>query len=236
MAKGSKYTSRFSDAPWLVDDKSNLNITVGGAGGIGSWLLLFLSRTANYNRVYLYEMDDIDETNMAGQFFKPAQVGMTKAQAISSNMQEFSAVSGVDSLGRLEKTSPVSRICFSCFDNMEARKNMFEDWKESVRNTNEEAHAIFIDGRMIMEDGQVYAVTRNKGIVEYEKTLFDDGDIKGEACSLKATTHSGAHIASVMLSIYNNYLANFYHYKDYVREVPFSYVYSLVPMSFEVKF
>ena len=222
------YISRFSDAPWILKDPKKLNtITVGGAGGIGSWLLLFLSRTGNYNSILLYEYDTIDSTNMAGQFFKPNQIGATKSNTIIANMNEFSEFSNITGMGKFDKDSIVTPIVFSGFDNMKARREMFEQWKKL------DDREIFIDGRMIMEDGQVYTVIKGKED-EYEKTLFSDEDIKDAACSMKATTHCGAHVASIMLATFNNYLANTYFYKDYIREVPFSYIFSFVPLIVEI--
>ena len=218
--------ARFSDAPWVFKDNKP-EFTVGGAGGIGSWLMLFLSRAGNYSRIYLYEKDRIDETNMAGQFFSPSQINTTKVKAITDNMKLFSNYTCVDSLGELDKSSPVTPITLLGFDNMKARKEMFETWKSL------DDREIFIDGRMVMEDGQIYSITKGKE-KKYEETLFSDEEIVDAACSLKATTHCGAHVASIMISILNNYLANTYYYKDYIREVPFKYIFSLVPMTVEV--
>ncbi len=39
--------NRFKDAPWYA--KEDVNVLIGGAGGIGSWLTLFLSR-ANFKQ------------------------------------------------------------------------------------------------------------------------------------------------------------------------------------------
>lgn len=219
------FSSRFSDAPWLLKDKPD--ITVGGAGGISSWVLLFLSRTANYNRIYLYEDDVIDDTNMAGQFFSTTQIGQSKASAIMANMSLMSNYANVDVLGRFEEDSMVTPIVISGFDNMKARKDMFEAWKKL------DNREIFIDGRMIFEDGQIYTVT--KGNEErYEATLFNDDELAPAACSLKATTHTGAHIASIMIAILNNYLANVYFYKYPMRDVPFSYIFSFPPLLVEL--
>lgn len=218
--------SRFSDAPWM--QSRTHTFTVGGAGGISSWLLLFLSRIDIHQRIYLYEFDTVDETNLAGQIFHRGQVGMLKSEAIKAVMNMFSDnSSNIDVLGRYHPGDPVSDIVICGFDNMKARKDMFEQWKKSP--TKE----IFIDGRMIMEDGQIYAVTPGKE-ERYEATLFDDSELADARCSMKATTHSGAHIASVMIAILTNYISNRCYYKDYVRDVPFSYTFSFVPMLFEV--
>ena len=47
------HSSRFKDAPWFP--KEETAIIVGGAGGIGSWLSLLLSRAGFYPIVYDYD-------------------------------------------------------------------------------------------------------------------------------------------------------------------------------------
>lgn len=85
--------------------------------------------------------------------------------------------------------------------------------------------------RMIFEDGQIYAVTKGKE-KEYEETLFSDEEVKDGACSLKATTHTGAHIASLMIAILNNYFANKKFGED-IYVVPFSYIFSFPSLLIE---
>lgn len=54
------HSSRFKDAPWFP--KEETAIIVGGAGGIGSWLSLLLSRAGFYPIVYDY--DRLEEHNL----------------------------------------------------------------------------------------------------------------------------------------------------------------------------
>lgn len=226
MSRNKVYQSRFSDAPWLFEENKRPDITVGGAGGISSWFLLFLSRTDNYKTIYLYEDDTIDETNMAGQFFQINQIGQSKSSAIKLLMSTFSDSDRINSLGKYDEGDPLTPITITGFDNMKARKDMFEKWKYMSDRE------IFIDGRMIFEDGQIYCVTKGQE-ERYEKTLFSDDEVKDEACSMKATTHTGAHIASLMMAFLNNYFTNKYFYEDNIRLVPFNYTFSFPPLLIE---
>lgn len=88
---------------------------------------------------------------------------------------------------------------------------------------------------MLMEDGQIYSVIKGKE-EKYEKTLFNDNDIKEAACSMKATSHCGAITASLMLSSFNNYIANEFHYKSDIREIPFKIEFNLGIFNIEIKY
>ena len=60
-----EHSSRFKDAPWFP--KEETNVIVGGAGGIGSWLTLLLSRAGFYPVVY--DFDVLEGHNLAGQLY-----------------------------------------------------------------------------------------------------------------------------------------------------------------------
>lgn len=188
---------RFSDAPWA---DSLHTITIGGVGGIGSWVSLFLARIGH--TLNLFDMDSIDETNMAGQLYSISQIGVNKAEAIKTNIANFCGEENVVMVNTMfDENSNVSPIMFSCFDNMAARELMFNKWKA------QENRVIFIDGRMLAEVGNVFIVLPGDE-EKYQKTLFADSEVKDAPCSFKATSHCGAFIASIMVSALNNHLAN----------------------------
>ena len=205
---------RFSDASWY---RPNIDVMVGGAGGIGSWLSLFLGRQEC--NIYLYDDDIIDETNLGGQLYASSHIGKKKADATAEIVKNFTDKE-VEAMGRYTPTSMSCPAVFACFDNMASRKIMFETWCKSPKKQ------IFIDGRMLAENFQIIAVT-SENIDKYrEEELFDDSEVEEERCSMKATSHCGAMIAGYMVSVFNNYVANFLE-KGNFREVPFKMYYDL---------
>ena len=198
---------RFSDASWFSPGVETL---IGGAGGIGSWLTFFLARQEC--DIYLYDDDMIDETNLGGQLYAKSFIGVNKATAMNTISSGY-CDNSITCMGRYEKDSFSMPIMFSAFDNMTARKTMFNRWKEC------EDRKIFIDGRMLAESAQIISVTKDNED-KYEEELFEDSEVEDQPCSMKATSHCGAITAGYMVATFNNYMANSISEHAF-REVPF---------------
>ncbi len=205
-------TSRFKDAPWFP--KEDTYVVVGGSGGIGSWLTLLLAR-AGFLPI-IYDFDLIEEHNIGGQLFSVKDLDTPKVVALARIVKEFSNTDVVANNERYTKDSLSHHYMFSGFDNMQARKDMFNNWKEYVKQWKEyvkggsipaEIEPIFIDGRLLMEQLTIFCVTPDK-IEEYEKHLFDDAEVKEEPCTLKQTSHSAAMIAAHMTGFFTNHVTN----------------------------
>jgi molybdopterin/thiamine biosynthesis adenylyltransferase len=208
LTKGKPTSVRFSDTDWF---HPGIPVLVGGAGGIGSWLTFFLARQEC--KIYLHDPDIVDETNLGGQLYGDNYIGLSKESAMAEIAKSFCNSTSVECMGFFDEDSFASPIMFSAFDNMKARKAMYEKWKA------QDNREIFIDGRMLCESAQVFAITK-KNEKQYEEHLFEDSEIEEQACSMKATSHCGAMTASTMVSIFNNYVTNVKRGFS-LREIPF---------------
>lgn len=207
-AKNPK-TVRFSDAAWF---KPGTSVIIGGVGSIGSHLAYFLSRQAC--NLHIFDMDNIEEVNLGGQLFSSYSVGIPKTHAVKDFLTGYGESKLVESYDKYTSDSIYGKYMFSCFDNMEARKTMFENWKKSVQPDK-----IFIDGRMGAETAQFFLVTPDK-TEAYEKELFEDSAVPDAPCTYKSTTHCGALLAAYMVAGFNNHIANLNSRVAY-RAVPF---------------
>lgn len=207
---------RFKDAPWFPQ-RDEL-VMIGGAGGIGSWLAFFLTRAGF--KPTIFDFDVIEEHNVGGQLFRNSDVGMPKVSALYNIIKEFCG-SEINTFNqRIDENSPTHYFMFSAFDNMQARKDLFEVWKKSIPNCP--VTPIFIDGRLTMEQLQIFCVTPDK-IEEYEQNhLFDDSEVEDAPCTMKQTSHSAAMIASHMVGSFTNHITNIYE-REIIRDVPFYY-------------
>ena len=236
-----EHSSRFKDAPWFP--KEETNVIIGGAGGIGSWLTLMLSRAGFYSVVY--DFDRLEGHNLAGQLYtkEDAEIGALKVDALKGLCKHFADTDIIVMAEEYTKESMSHSYVFSAFDNMQARKDMFEAWKGHVREWEDfkkiadathvpnipNNEPIFIDGRLTAEQMQIFCVTPDK-IEEYEKHLFDDSEVEEAPCTMKQTSHSAAMIASHMTGFFTNHMTNNAE-KDKVRNVPFLWEY-FIPINY----
>lgn len=222
---------RFKGFPWfdLIQDET---VFIGGAGGIGSWLSFFLARSGVQN-IVIFDDDQIESHNTSGQMFKHSQIGLNKVKAVTDNIYEFTGKFISSYTEKINEDTPLGRYFFSAFDNMEARKNAFSSW---LVNNLYCDNSIFIDGRLLGEQLQIFCIKRNDSLTieEYQREhLFDDSEVEEASCTTKQTTHSAAMIATHMTAFFTNHLNNIVEGEEN-REVPFYYEY-LIPGNLTVE-
>lgn len=221
---------RFKDAPWFP--KEETHVIVGGVGGIGSWLTLLLARAGFIPIVY--DFDTFEEHNMSGQLVAKSSIGQIKVEAVKKAVLDFADTEIIANNEKYTADTMSHHYVFSGFDNMQARKDMFNAWKDYVAEYTAEYDGegdtpIFIDGRLLMENMQIFCVTPDK-IEEYEKHLFSDDEVKEAPCTLKQTSHSAAMIASHMVGFFTNHMTNNAE-QDKVRALPFLWEY-FIPINY----
>ena len=204
---------RFAEADW---GNNYADIVIGGAGTIGSNLCPIVSRLGH--SIYLYDMDIVEEHNLGVQLFQSDSVGESKVKAVSNLTFKLSGNNISVFNEKYTSESMASNIMISCFDNMEARKIMFNNWLDYI-DENPDDDCLFIDGRMDFTQFQVYFVTKDN-IEGYKKTLFNDSEVDDVPCSLKTTPFIGPMIAGVMASGLCNFIANI-NCKSELYNVPF---------------
>ena len=100
------------------------------------------------------------------------------------------------------------------FDNMSSRRTFYEKWKRHVnekRSAEEKANCLFIDGRLAAEEFQVFCI-QGTNVVHMQKFeanwLFSDEEAEATLCSYKQTSFCANMIASVMVNLFVNFVAN----------------------------
>lgn len=205
-------SSRFSSAIWF-NKIGEQSVTLAGLGGIGSYTAFLLGRL-KVSRLVIYDDDIVDGTNLSGQLFATQDVGNSKARSVCRLLREFAQYHST--LSREERygvSSPTTNIMICGFDNMMARQTFYSKWKLHVMNLPEEERGkcLFIDGRLAAEEFQVFCIKGSDAYLmqKYENEwLFDDNEAEATLCSYKQTSFCANMIASVMVNLFVNFIAN----------------------------
>lgn len=205
-------TSRFSGAIWYEEIQKQA-VTLAGVGGVGSYVGFLLGRLKP-QRLIIYDPDRVETVNMSGQLYGQTDVGNYKSVALSIMIRNYANYNNIVALNdRFDANSEATDIMICGFDNMAARKLFFDKWAAHVASKPAEkrANCLYIDGRLAAEEFQVLSIQGNddRAMKEYEgKWLFNDVEAEETICSYKQTTFMANMIASVMVNIFVNFVAN----------------------------
>ena len=153
---------------------------------------------------------------MSGQLYGRSDVGSYKSTALADMVVEYADYNNIVALNdRFEADSEATDIMICGFDNMAARSTFYEKWKQKVLSypagSDNRKKCLFIDGRLAAEEFQVLSIQGDdeRAMVEYEnKWLFSDSEAEETICSYKQTTFMANMIASVMVNVFVNFVAN----------------------------
>ena len=205
-------TSRFSSAIWYEAIQKK-TIILAGVGGIGSYVGFLLARMRP-TALFIYDPDIVETVNMSGQLYSREDVGSYKVSALSTMINKYCDYNSVFAIPEgFDESNDASDIMICGFDNMVARKIFFNKWLDHVRSKSEaeRANCLYIDGRLAAEEFQVLCIKGDDefNINRYKKEfLFSDVEADATVCSYKQTTFMANMIASVMVNLFVNFVAN----------------------------
>lgn len=231
-------TSRFSGAIWYEAIQKK-TIILAGVGGIGSYVGFLLGRLKPES-LFIYDPDIVEAVNMSGQLYGRDDIGSSKVFSLSRMVSKYADFNRIVAFQeRFTQESEPADIMICGFDNMAARKVFYNRWLLYVANKpkEERKNCLFIDGRLAAEEFQVFAIQGDdiRAQRTYEdKWLFSDYQAEETVCSYKQTTFMANMIASVMVNIFVNFVAN--ECDPLVpRDVPFLTSYTADTMFFKVE-
>lgn len=231
-------TSRFSSAIWYEAIQKK-TILLAGCGGIGSYCAFLLARMKP-TALFIYDPDIVETVNMSGQLYSGEDIGNHKVSALSGMISKYCSYNSIFAIPeRFDDSSEASDIMICGFDNMAARKIFFNKWLGHVRSKSEveRANCLYVDGRLAAEEFQVLCIKGDDefNINRYEKEfLFSDAEADATVCSYKQTTFMANMIASVMVNLFVNFVAN--QCKPLIeRDLPFYTTYSAETMYYKTE-
>lgn len=205
-------TARFSSASWF-EKVQEQTVIVGGQGGISSWLTLLLSRMRPTS-IYTFDMDVVEEVNLAGQLYAMEHIGKFKCDSVIDTVKRYSNYGSIFGINEAYTPESMAANIMMCgFDNMVARKVFYNNWKQLVESLPEEERksCLFVDGRLNAETLQVLCITGDASwdMQTYEERyLFNDSEALSNVCSFKQTAFTANIIAGIMSNLFVNFCAN----------------------------
>lgn len=205
-------TTRFSGAEWF-NEIQKARIIIAGIGGIGSNVAFQLARMVPAD-LTLYDDDNVEMVNMAGQLYSYNDIGKYKVNAMADMIYNYTSmkqVLAIQSKFTLDKEPGDIMICG--FDNMVARRVFFKAWLNHIsdKSVEERAKCLYLDGRLSIDTLQILCIRGDDqyNIDRYQREfLFTDYEADATVCSMKQTTYLACMIGSLMVNLFTNFIAN----------------------------
>ena len=189
----------------------------------------------------LYDNDIVEAANMSGQLYARQDVGAAKVDALVTFIEDYTSMGANGDLygvqERFTANTEAGDIMICGFDSMEARRLFFEKWVEHTTQVSDKSKCLFIDGRLSMNDIQIFCITGNNDYAKlnYERNyLFNDSEADETICSMKQTTYLACMIGSLITNLFTNFVANTLN-PEIPYDLPFLTEYDAQNMIFKTK-
>lgn len=173
-------------------EELSIPIHLIGCGGIGSWTALTLAKIGCSN-IHIYDDDEVEEHNVASQFFSDDQLGMLKTDALSINVEKFTNIP-LKTHRNEEEYDITDGLVILAVDSLEARRELGELFKDK--------NIFIIDGRMGGLQAEIYC--RNSK--DYMVSSGVEGDADHEPCTAKAISFNCEYIGSMITNFVRLYI------------------------------
>jgi len=194
-------------------------ILVVGAGAIGSWTVMTLSRIG-FNNIAVIDFDLVTEVNLGAQGYSMADAKKKKLKT-DALYDQVLANSGIAirtyacSIAEAAEKFNVFHtrvIVISAADSMEARKFAFN------RSLKTNTVKYFLDARMGAEFGQIFNIAMDNIVrtKDYSNSLFTDAQAAELPCMAKSTAYCALAMSGILVSAVVNDLKGTI-YKHYYK-------------------
>ena len=176
------------------------SITVIGAGATGSFVVLSLAKMG-FEKITVYDADEVSEENMNCQFFPIAAIGKNKALALKDLVKDFTGVE-IEAIPSHWTPNDVimSQIVINGADSMKVR--------EDLVNFLEYTNVFYIDPRIASEYILIYSLHMLDGtaVENHKKTLHADNEGLQERCTAKAIMYTVNLVAGLTCKMVKDYV------------------------------
>lgn len=174
------------------DKLNNIKVSLIGAGSVGSFTALSLSKMG-VEQMDIWDYDDIEVLNIPSQFYTQNTIGQYKVDALKDMVAQFNPATKVIAQKKAYNAEKLSGdIIIAATDNMQSRRLAYE--------TACKQGAIFIDARMGAELAIVYKIdtAKEEDRKFYEDTLYSDEEADEAPCTAKVIIYNVMMLASLI--------------------------------------
>lgn len=178
-------------------DKLGMTIGIVGAGSVGGWTALALSKMGCSN-VAVWDGDEVAEHNAGSQIFKMADSERPKVEVLKEKLSLLTEFPIIAINSFWDGGFASENIVISAVDSIDTRKRL-----------SESCGGWFIDARMAGNALEIYCIdTRSpEDVAFYESTLFPEEETLPIACSGRSVVYNvfvcGGLIADLVAKIAN---------------------------------
>ena len=196
----------------LINQKNLKEVTIIGAGGVGSALILSAA-IMSFKKIHIWDFDTLEEHNLSTTMYPESYLGESKTTAAKELVRYFGCDTEIVEHDKFGYTDNVTACTMMAPDNMEIRKIVYMNW-------------IRTPGRKVLVDGRMGALSMDIHTIDathdnYLSNWKPSKDIPDLPCTAKHTIFTANIIAGIMLSQVFNVL----HQRTY-----YSYIWkSLAP-------
>ena len=186
----------------LIDQKNLDELTIIGAGGVGSALILSAA-IMGFKKIHVWDFDVLEEHNLSTTMYPESYLGESKTEAAKAMVKYFGCNTQIiehDKFGYMDSLTPCTMMAP---DNMEIRKIVYMNW---IRTPNRK---VLVDGRMGALSMDIHTVDALHD--SYMSNWKPSRDIPDLPCTAKHTIFTANIIAGIMLS----QLFNVLHQRSY---------------------
>ena len=199
-------SNRFLRNKDIINQKNLEEVTIIGAGGVGSALILSAA-IMGFRKIHVWDYDVLQEHNLSTTMYPQQYLGKSKTEAAKELVKYFGCEhTEIIEHGEYSILDGLTPCVMMAPDNMEVRKIVYMNWSRNPKRT------VLVDGRMGALSMDIHTATPLRDT--YLERWQSSKDIPDLPCTAKHTIFTANTIAGLMLSQVYNVLHNrsFYMY------------------------
>lgn len=182
-------------------------ITIIGAGGIGSWTALALSKMGAIG-LTLIDFDKVEEHNIPSQVYGPDDVGLSKVDALQKIINTFTnrAITPIPFSGKASEYAasglPFGKVVICAVDSLEQRKGIWEIIRPLMGQVD-----LYVDCRMGGDQLRVICVSpyNADSVIKYQKKMDTPGTPDPTPCTARSVIYNTFLIGGMVASLVKRY-------------------------------